>query len=205
MQREFQRTRVKIHRRSGSPIAKRIAQQRPAASLENETIGHHTLEPMLLPAGGDKSRARRVFSFSFASAIGHLSSNMPREHQGFVASLVVPAVYCISIGLGLGLGGTVDSQVRGGGRDVLQGYIGILYLATGPPGLEICISTMYRLVSFKVQVITEEKSASGLGPRLSIPRAIYKQDGKKGKENHEPREATFSSASNPHEPYIRAR
>lgn len=59
---------------------------------------------------------------------------MPRELQGMAASILcVVQNYCISIGLGMA--GTVESQVSRG--DTLRGYRGAWYLAIGLDGLGI--------------------------------------------------------------------
>ncbi|KAF4611339.1 hypothetical protein G7Y89_g15674 [Cudoniella acicularis] len=60
---------------------------------------------------------------SFPAANLLLSNKMAREHQGVSASLV-NTVINYSISLSLGIAGTVEGQINGGGNDVLKGYRG---------------------------------------------------------------------------------
>lgn len=73
---------------------------------------------------------------------------MPREHQGLAGSLVSTTVN-YSISLGLGFAGTVESNVNNGGRDVLRGFRGALYLGTGLAGLGVIVSICFMLVSWR--------------------------------------------------------
>lgn len=79
---------------------------------------------------------------SFPAATILLSDRMPREHQGVAASLVNTVInYAASIGLGLA--GTVESQVRSGGGDLLMGIRGAYYMGIGLAGLGVCISVLF--------------------------------------------------------------
>lgn len=79
---------------------------------------------------------------SFPSGTIILSNNMPREHQGLAASLVNTIVN-YSISIGLGLAGTVESQVNRGGTDTLRGYRGASYMGIGLAGLGVGVATMF--------------------------------------------------------------
>lgn len=79
---------------------------------------------------------------SFPSGTIILSNNMPREHQGLAASLVNTIVN-YSISIGLGLAGTVESQVNRGGTDTFRGYRGASYMGIGLAGLGVGVATMF--------------------------------------------------------------
>jgi MFS family permease len=82
---------------------------------------------------------------SFPAAIIILSDSVKRRHQGIAASLVNTIVN-YSISLGLGVAGTVEVHVKNGGTsldDVLKGYRGAFYTATGLAGLGLVISIIY--------------------------------------------------------------
>ncbi|KAJ6014453.1 Major facilitator superfamily domain general substrate transporter [Penicillium herquei] len=78
---------------------------------------------------------------SFPSGTVILSNSMPREHQGLAASLINTIVN-YSISIGLGLAGTVESEVNRGGTDTLRGYRGASYMGIGLAGLGVGIATM---------------------------------------------------------------
>lgn len=79
---------------------------------------------------------------SFPSGTVILSNSMPREHQGLAASLVNTIVN-YSISIGLGLAGTVESQVNRGGTDIFRGYRGASYMGIGLAGLGVGVATMF--------------------------------------------------------------
>ncbi|KAL4778699.1 MFS general substrate transporter [Aspergillus varians] len=79
---------------------------------------------------------------SFPSATVILSNSMPREHQGLAASLVNTIVN-YSISIGLGLAGTVESQVNRDGADTFKGYRGASYMGIGLAGLGVGVATMF--------------------------------------------------------------
>lgn len=85
---------------------------------------------------------------SFPSGTVILSNAMPRQHQGLAASLVTTAVN-YSISMGLGFAGTVESHVNDGGKNVLRGYRGALYMGIGLAGLGLVTSIGYMLVSWR--------------------------------------------------------
>ena len=71
---------------------------------------------------------------------------MPCEHQGLAASLVSTVVN-YSISLGLGLAGTVESNVNDGGRDVLKGFRGAWYMGIGLAGLGMCVAGIFTVMT----------------------------------------------------------
>lgn len=83
---------------------------------------------------------------SFPSATLILSNAMPKKHQGLAGSLVSTAVN-YSISIGLGFAGTVESHVNNGGKDVLKGYRGALYMGVGLAASGVVISSAYVLMS----------------------------------------------------------
>ncbi|KPI46106.1 Drug resistance protein [Cyphellophora attinorum] len=82
---------------------------------------------------------------SFPAATIILSRAMPKRHQGLAASLVNTFVN-YSISIGLGVAGTVDSQVNQQGMDILGGYRGALYTGVGLAGMGVVIALMFCLV-----------------------------------------------------------
>lgn len=76
---------------------------------------------------------------SFPSSVIVLSNHMPPEKQGNAASLV-NTVINYSISIGLGIAGTVDSQVNGGGTKVLLGYRSAWYVGIGLDSLGIFLA-----------------------------------------------------------------
>ncbi|GIJ90418.1 low affinity NH4+ transporter [Aspergillus pseudoviridinutans] len=79
---------------------------------------------------------------SFPAGTIILSRAMPREHQGLAASLVNTFVN-YSISIGLGLAGTVEGQVNDGGKNILQGYRGALYMGVGLSGLGVAVALVF--------------------------------------------------------------
>ncbi|KAJ5723428.1 hypothetical protein N7488_001463 [Penicillium malachiteum] len=97
---------------------------------------------------------------SFPAATIILSRAMPREHQGLAASLVTTFVN-YSISIGLGLGGTVESQVNDQGRNTLQGYRGAFYMGVGLAGLGVVVALLFCLVDrFEIKVGREQKKTT---------------------------------------------
>lgn len=94
---------------------------------------------------------------SFPAATIILSRAMPREHQGLAASLVNTFVN-YSISIGLGLAGTVNSQVNKGGHDVLRGYRGAFYMGVGLSGLGVVLALAFAFVE-RYRSVASEKMA----------------------------------------------
>ncbi|GLI72765.1 multidrug-resistance type transporter aminotriazole resistance [Penicillium ochrochloron] len=87
---------------------------------------------------------------SFPAATLMLSNSVERKHQGIAASLVTTVVN-YSISLSLGFAGTVEVHVNDGGKtpeDVLNGYRGALYFATGLGGLGIFLSVVFTIKGY---------------------------------------------------------
>ena len=82
---------------------------------------------------------------SFPAATITMSRAMPKQHQGLAASLVNTFVN-YSISIGLGLAGTVESQLNDGGRDILRGYRGALYMGVGLAGLGVIVALVFCFV-----------------------------------------------------------
>lgn len=82
---------------------------------------------------------------SFPAATLTLSNAVKKEHQGIGASLVNTVVN-YSISIGLGIAGTVEGHVNGGGNtkeELLKGYRGALYVAIGLAGLGLVLSSFF--------------------------------------------------------------
>ncbi|CAF1393272.1 unnamed protein product [Didymodactylos carnosus] len=79
-------------------------------------------------------------SFPAASLI--VSNSMPLSQQGVAASMI-NAVINLSVSLGLGIAGTVESQINKSGRDVLRGYRSALYAGIGLSGLGIIVALLF--------------------------------------------------------------
>lgn len=84
---------------------------------------------------------------------------MPKKHQGLAGSLVSTTVN-YSISIGLGFAGTVESHVNNGGKDVLKGYRGALYMGVGFAGSGVVISSAYVLMSILKDRTTKRASAT---------------------------------------------
>ncbi|KOG96848.1 Amf1p DI49_5190 [Saccharomyces eubayanus] len=84
---------------------------------------------------------------SFPAATIMLSNSMPHEHQGLAASLVNTVVN-YSISIGLGVAGTIESQVNDGGSNALKGYRCSWYLGIGLSGLGIFVAAVYASSTF---------------------------------------------------------
>lgn len=84
---------------------------------------------------------------SFPAATILLSNALPRKHQGAAASLVNTVVN-YSISIALGMAGTIEVHVNGGGKtpaELLSGYRGALYFGIGLSGLGILIACAFVL------------------------------------------------------------
>jgi len=81
---------------------------------------------------------------------------MPPEQQGIAASLV-NTVINYSISIGLGIAGTVESQVNDGGRNLLQGYRGAWYVGIGLDGVGILLACCL-ILSWKSTVKAKEQA-----------------------------------------------
>ncbi|SPO39995.1 related to aminotriazole resistance protein [Pseudozyma flocculosa] len=83
---------------------------------------------------------------SFPSASIILSDMLPHHRQGEASSLVNTVVN-YSVALGLGIAGTVESQVNRQGTDELRGYRGAFYLGIGLGALGVLMSVINLAIS----------------------------------------------------------
>lgn len=84
---------------------------------------------------------------SFPAATIIFSNAVPYQYQGMGASVVMTVVN-YSISLGLGLAGTVETNVNHGGltnANKLVGYRGALWLSVGLAGLGLALSLIFLL------------------------------------------------------------
>lgn len=83
---------------------------------------------------------------SFPAATIILSEALPKEHQGLAASLV-NTVINYSISIGLGIAGTVQSQISPGTteQEILKGCRSAFYVGIGLSGLGILVATLFVL------------------------------------------------------------
>jgi MFS family permease len=107
------------------------------------------ISTLLTPFGMD-------ISFPAASLI--VSNTMPIHQQGVAASMVNTAINW-SISLGLGIAGTVQSELLKQGKSVLEGYRGGLYVGIGLSGAGIIVALLFCRVPL-ASPISEEKKQS---------------------------------------------
>lgn len=81
---------------------------------------------------------------SFPAATIILSEALPKEHQGLAASLV-NTVINYSISIGLGIAGTVQTQISTGTteKELLRGYRSAFYVGIGLSGLGVAVATLF--------------------------------------------------------------
>lgn len=79
---------------------------------------------------------------SFPSGTIILSNSTPKQDQG-IASSLVNTVVNYSISLGLGIAGTVVSNVNANGGSVIEGYRGAWYLGIGLDGIAVAIALYF--------------------------------------------------------------
>ncbi|KAH8797928.1 major facilitator superfamily domain-containing protein [Xylogone sp. PMI_703] len=85
---------------------------------------------------------------SFPAATILLSNAMHHEHQGTAASLVTTVINC-SISVGLGMAGTIESQVDKNGTKILKGYRASWYAGIGLSGLGVIIASAFVISHWK--------------------------------------------------------
>lgn len=108
----------------------------PATMPIEQTYWIQTFLSMLVTVWG--------MDMSFPAATIILSNLVPKGQQGVAASLVATVVN-YSISIGLGIAGTVESQVSEGGKDVLRGYRGAWYTGIGLSGMGVLLSLCFIL------------------------------------------------------------
>lgn len=82
---------------------------------------------------------------SFPAATIIFSDAVPKEYQGMGASIVMTIVN-YSISLGLGIAGTIETNINNGGlttSDKLHGYRGALWFGVGSAGLGFALSLIF--------------------------------------------------------------
>ncbi|CAF1244132.1 unnamed protein product [Rotaria sordida] len=95
---------------------------------------------------------------SFPSASLIVSNTMPINQQGVAASMLNTVINW-SISLGLGIAGTVESQLLKRGRTVLEGYRGGLYVGIGLSGVGVIVALLFCRVSLP-STSTKQKEQS---------------------------------------------
>lgn len=89
-----------------------------------------------------------IFIAMLAFTAGQLLlATLPRQHQGLAASLVSTVVN-YSISIGLGIAGTVESNINHGGIDTLKGYRGACYTGVGLAGLGVFLAACFMFVTW---------------------------------------------------------
>ncbi|KAJ5175049.1 major facilitator superfamily-domain-containing protein [Penicillium canariense] len=83
---------------------------------------------------------------SYPSGTILLSAATPHQNQGIAASLMNTVVN-YSISIGLGIAGTVESNLSSSGHSVLESIRGAQYLGIGLAGMGLCISIVYLVLS----------------------------------------------------------
>lgn len=94
---------------------------------------------------------------SWPAATIVLSNGLPYEHQGLAASLVNTVVN-YSVSIGLGFAGTVEVQVNNGGKDILKGYRGALYMGIGLSCLAVATSLIFKYTELRKEYKREANS-----------------------------------------------
>jgi MFS family permease len=100
-----------------------------------------------------------------------VTNSLPREHQGIAGSLVVTTVFS-AISIGLGMAGTVVSNVDGDGQDILGGYRGAFYFALGLAGLGIVLALVSAVSDMLWPAEPEEGAALRIGGKKGKRAAV---------------------------------
>jgi MFS family permease len=119
----------------------------------NQTYWAQTfISTLVTPFGMD-------ISFPAASLI--VSNTMPIHQQGVAASMVNTAINW-SISLGLGIAGTVESELLKRGRSSLEGYRGALYVGIGLSGAGVLVALLFCRVPPATPAMNVQKKQSEL-------------------------------------------
>jgi MFS family permease len=105
-------------------------------------------------------------SFPAASLI--VSNTMPVHQQGVAASLVNTAINW-SISLGLGIAGTVNSQLLKQGKTTLEGFRGGLYVGVGLSGAAIIVALLFCRVPSSIPLDQEKKQSQDEIASTTVP------------------------------------
>ncbi|KAI0049719.1 MFS general substrate transporter [Auriscalpium vulgare] len=102
----------------------------------------------MLPAG-----ALMGLGPDFVATMGSIiAANSVKRHEQGVAGTLIGVLQTYGLSTGLGFAGTVESQVNEGGRNLVKGYRGALYLAVGFCVLALAID----IVAVRVPKETQE-------------------------------------------------
>jgi MFS family permease len=116
---------------------------------------------------------------SFPSASLIVSNTMPTHQQGVAASMVNTVINW-SISLGLGIAGTVESQLLKSGKTVLEGYRGGLYVGIGLSGAGIIAALLFCRVSAPTTSDNQEQPNIDALPTVKSTDTIINTDWIKG-------------------------
>jgi MFS family permease len=119
--------------------------------------GQLFVSALLIPFGMD-------ISFPAASLI--VSNAMPIHQQGVAASMVTTTINW-SISFGLGIAGTVESELLKRGKTVLEGYRGGLYVGIGLSTLGIVVALLFCRVPPLVTVTEQRKHSESSSTRTA--------------------------------------
>ena len=108
-------------------------------------------------------------SFPAASLI--VSNTMPSNQQGVAASMVNTVINW-SISLGLGIAGTVESEMIKQGKTVLEGYRAALYVGIGLSGMGAIVGLLFCRVPLVSSLKEQEASQSNGTPAVSSDTVI---------------------------------
>jgi MFS family permease len=116
-------------------------------------------------------------SFPAASLI--VSNTMPTHQQGVAASMVNTAINW-SVSLGLGIAGTVESELLKSGKTVLEGYRGGLYVGIGLSGAAVIFALLFCRVPPLVTVNEERKDSENISAQTASSETIIDTGGMQG-------------------------
>jgi MFS family permease len=138
----------------------------------NQTYwGQAFVSTLMAPFGMD-------ISFPAASLV--VSNTMPIHQQGVAASMVSTAINW-SVSLGLGIAGTVESELLKRGRSSLEGYRGALYVGMGLSGAGVLIALLFCRVPAATAPTNVQKKPSELSTVQGIPSdTVFGIDAEKG-------------------------
>ena len=134
--------------------------------------GQVFVSTLLTPFGMD-------ISFPAASLI--VSNMMPAHQQGVAASMVNTAINW-SISLGLGIAGTVESELLKRGHSVLEGYRGGLYVGMGLSAAGVLVALIFCRVPAVPPIVAQKKQPEINGIETMLSNTIIDTDATQTKE-----------------------